>query len=336
MRLGAPMPLFPTPGQFSSRALLYQQLSQLTAAGLTLQGAVELQRRSPPSRSLRRALELVLAELRRGATFADALESAARWVSPFDRALLRAGEHSGRLPACFSLLAAHYENSASLLRQVLNGLLYPAFLFHLSILLAPLPQLVLTGNLGAYLGAVLAILVPVHAVVLTVVWLLNGPSHGRGTALVEAILHRVPVLGRARRNLAVARLASALEALISAGVPILQAWELAGAACGSPALQGAIRRWGPLFENGVTPAEALQLSREFPEVFASLYHTGELTGGLDETLRRLRDLHQEQGARQMKALAEWTPKIVYFGIVLLIAWQIVQFWTGYFRNLGQF
>ncbi len=330
------MPLLPTPGYFSCRAHFYQQLAQLTAAGLTLPAALELQRRSPPARGLRPALDVILSELHQGSTFGDAVGAATRSLDPFDVALLRSGEHSGRLPACFQILGEHYETNARLLRQVISALLYPALLVHLAILLAPLPQLVLTGNVAAYLTGVLGALIPIYLVVAGIAWLTGGTHRGRWQAATEAVLRWVPIFGKARRNLAVARLSSALEALISAGVPILQAWELAGAACGSAALGRAIERWKPLVENGVTPAEALQQSPEFPEVFVSLYHTGEVSGSLDDTLRRLQVLHQEEGSRQMRALAEWTPKLIYFGIVLLVAWQVISFWTGYFSSIGNF
>jgi general secretion pathway protein F len=329
------MPLFHTPGHYVSRAMLYQQLGQLTAAGLTLQSAVEIQLKSPPARSLREPLKRVLSELKNGGSFADAVQAASSWVPPFDIALLHAGEQSGRLPVCFALLAQHYETSATLLRQVLSGLMYPALLLHFAILLAPLPQLVLTGDVAVYFWAISLVLVPLYALFFGVLWLLHGQERSPLAAGVEKVLHRVPILGRARRNLAVARLASALEALISAGVPIFRAWDLAAAACGSPALRNAVRRWPPLLENGVTPSETLRMSPEFPEVFTNLYHTGEISGTLDDTLRRLQTLYQSEGARQMKALAEWTPKLIYFGIVFFVAYQVVRFWAGHFSALGQ-
>jgi type II secretory pathway component PulF len=328
------MPLFVTPGYLTNRAVLYQQLNQLTAAGITLQSAIEMQQRSPPARSLRHALAAILEQLESGATFADALVAAGRWVPAFDIALLHAGEQSGRLPACFQLLAQHYENSAQLLRQTISGLLYPALLFHMAVFIAPLPEFFRTWDATTYLGRVFVVLLPVYGIFAAVGWLMNGQKREGAVAMVEALLHRVPILGKARRNLALARLASALEALISAGVPIFQAWEYAGTASGSPALRRAIERWKPDFANGVTPAQALQQTREFPEIFANLYQTGELTGSLDDTLRRLHVLHQSEGARQMKALAEWTPKLIYFGVILMVAWMVIRFWTGYFKSIG--
>jgi type IV pilus assembly protein PilC len=329
------MPLFVTPGYLANRAALYHQLNQLTAAGITLQSAIELQLRNPPARSLRQGLSIILQQLQAGATFADALVSAERWVPAFDIALLHAGEQSGRLPNCFQLLAEHYENSAQLLRQTISGLIYPALLFHMAIFIGPLPEFFLSWDLTTYLAKVLVLLLPVYGIFAFVAWLMNRQKGEGAATFVEMLLHRVPILGKARRNLALARLSSALEALISAGVPIYQAWEYAGMASGSPALHRAIDRWPPHFANGVTPAEMLRQSPEFPELFANLYQTGEITGSLDDTMRRLHVLHQSEGARQMKALADWVPKLIYFGVILMVAWMVIKFWTGYFSSISK-
>ena len=115
-----------------------------------------------------------------------------------------------------------------------------------------------------------------------------------------------------------------------AGVPIIEAWELAAGASGSPALFRAVRSWKPEVISGQTPSEAVSQSGAFPELFANMYHTGEISGQLDTTLNRLHRLYQDEAARKMRALAEWTPKFIYFGIVIMIAWQVVSFYSNYF------
>ena len=87
--------------------------------------------------------------LSEGATFHEALLSTGSWLPAFDAALLQAGEQSGRLPACFDLLAAHYERNAALLQKTISSLIYPALLFHMAILIAPLPDLVRTWTVFA-------------------------------------------------------------------------------------------------------------------------------------------------------------------------------------------
>jgi type II secretory pathway component PulF len=324
-----------TPGQHSQRAELYQQLSQLTAAGVGLPQAIEIQHRSPPARSFRAPLAVVLRRLAEGATFHDALQSTGRWLPAFDAALLQAGEQSGRLPACFSLLASHYQRNAALLRKTISSLIYPALLLHMAVFIGPLPELVRSWNLFAYLLKTVGALIPLYGAVAFVMVAMQGQHGERWRSLIEALLRRVPLLGKARRNLALARLASALEALITAGVNIIEAWEMAATASGSPALRRAVARWKPDLLTGMTPAEAVRNSGEFPELFANLYHTGEVTGSLDDTLRRLHTLYQIEGERQLTAVAEWTPKLIYFAVVLFVAWQVIRFYLGYFQQIDR-
>jgi type II secretory pathway component PulF len=122
--------------------------------------------------------------------------------------------------------------------------------------------------------------------------------------------------------------------LISAGVTIVEAWQIAVLACGSPALNRAVLNWKPQLLDGHTPAQLLSESREFPEVFCNLYHTGEISGQLDESLRRLHEYYQDEGTRKLRALAQWTPKIVYFTVMLAVAYTIISFWSNYYGGIA--
>jgi type II secretory pathway component PulF len=68
-------------------------------------------------------------------------------------------------------------------------------------------------------------------------------------------------------------------------------------------------------------------------LFANLYQTGEISGKLDESLHRLQQIYQEDGTRKLHAVAQWTPRAIYLAVALIIAWRVVQFWTGYFKQI---
>lgn len=329
------MPLLVTPGQLARRADFYHQLHQLTSAGIGVIQALELQRRSPPHPSFREPLTRILAQLQAGATFGHALHAAGPWLATFDVALLDAGERSGRLPATFQLLAEHYTARAALLRQTLSSIAYPAFLFHFAIFIGPLPDLVLSGNVLVYLARTLSFLAPLYAITFLVIHALRGTRSETWRSRMEQLLHRVPLAGSARRSLALARLASALEALISAGVTIIEAWQFAATASGSPALRRAVTEWQPRVAAGVTPADALASSGEFPDLFSQMYRTGEISGTLDDTLRRLQAIYLDEGTRKLKAISEWLPKIAYLFVAGMIAYRVISFYSGYFNKIGE-
>ena len=83
-----------------------------------------------------------------------------------------------------------------------------------------------------------------------------------------------------------------------------------------------------------THAELLSESSAFPEVFVNFYGTGEVSGQIDSSLIRLHTYFQEDAERKTRALAEWSPRVIYFIIVLAIAYQIISFWTGYFSGIA--
>jgi general secretion pathway protein F len=322
------MPWILTPRQLQQRADLYQQMGQLTAAGVTLLAALELLERNPPARLDREPLRRLQQGIRQGGTFTESLRAAGPWLPPFDIALVHAGEQSGRLPECFRLLADHYTERAQLTRQVLGEMAYPVFVLHLAVFLFPFSQLFVTGDWLAYLARTLGVLAPLYLLVLGAACALQGSRGERWREILEGLLHPVPMLGAGRRALALSRLAASLEALLSAGVPIIQSWEIAAVACGSPRLRRAVAAWAPHLQAGETPADTVGQCRLFPELFANLYRTGEVSGRLDESLRNLHRYYQEEGTAKLRYFARWAPRLFYLLVALLVAWKVVHFWVG--------
>lgn len=332
------MSLIVTPRQLAHRAELYHQLGSTVAAGIPLIQALEIVANTPGARALRKPLQHLILQLQQGSTFAEALLSLGKWLPDFDIALLSAGEKSGRLDTCFRLLADYYSERARLVRRVMADLAYPLLTLHIAIFIFPpnlLTSLVMNGDVFGFLLAKVKLLLPLYGLVFLLIVACQGKHGEAWRSLIERIVRGVPILGVARRNLALARLSAALEGLISAGVSIIEAWELAAAASGSPALRRTVFAWRPNVLAGQTPAELVRTSGAFPDLFASLYHTGEVSGQLDETLRRLYKHYQEEGSRKLHAVAQWTPRLVYFGVLLGIAYYVVSFWTSYYGDLGK-
>jgi type II secretory pathway component PulF len=331
------MALLITPARLSRRSELFHQLAQVTASGIGLIRALELLRSNPPHPSLREPLGRLLAGLNEGNTFGHSLERSGRWISEFDVALLQAGEASGRPPDCFRVLANYYAQRAQLARNVIAFLAYPAIVFHLAVFIFPIgtfTDLILKGAVVPFVIQKALILAPIYGLA---IFLTNALQSTRGEAWrasVERLLNAVPVLGQARRSLAIARLSLALEALLNAGVNIIEAWERAAAASGSPALRRVVARAKPDLEAGRTPAEMISGSREFPGAFAALYSSGEVSGQLDDALRRSHALFDDEGSRRMRQFILGLAGALVAGVMLFAAWNIIRFYVGYFQQVN--
>lgn len=327
------MPLFFSPGQYATRSQFYFQFAQFIAAGLSLTTALEHLERQGLGGSYRTAARCLREDIAAGFSFAEGMQRLGRWMPEFDLALVGAGEQSGRLDVSFRVLAEFYRERAQRLRELIGDLLYPLFLFHFAVFLLPFPALFISGNWMVYLGQTLGVLVPFYAVIALLIYAAQGGHGEEWRARVESVLRAVPMIGTAKQCLALSRLSLALEGLLNAGVGIVQAWELAAAASGSPAFRRVVMTWRAQVDAGRTPAEILAESDVFPELFASQYASGEISGKLEEVLQRMHRYYQEEGSRKIHLVTMWAPRLFYFAVVLMVAYRILQFYSGYFRQI---
>lgn len=329
------MPFLFTPGQLARRAELYHQLNALTAAGIGLIQTLEQLQRHPPAASFRAPLRRVIDEINSGLTFTEAVVRSGNWTVTFDTALLEAGERSGRLDQCFKLLADYYEQRARVARQLVSDMAYPVFVLHFAVFILPFAEFFSSGDWRTYLLKTLGVLLPLYAVILLGMFVAQGRHGEVWRGVLELLLRPLPLLGSGRQTLALARLAAALEALLGAGVGMIEAWELAARASGSPAMARAVARWKPGLTAGRTPAELAATTRCIPELFATQYASGELSGKLEETLRRLHRYFQEEGTRKVQAFAQWSPRLFYLLVAAMVAWKVISFHLGYFEKIRE-
>ena len=323
-----------TPRQLSLRAELYYQLGALIAAGLPLRKSIETLYENPIARAFRAPLRRLDAKLEQGLTFAESVTQSGGWLAEFDIALLRAGEESGRLDACLKILAEHYENRAKLMRMILGALAYPLGLLHFAIFVFPFATAFLSGDWLGYVRGIATTLLPPYLALFIVIYACQGQRGERWRHLLERVWSMVPVLGTALRNLALSRLAVCLEALLNAGMPIAQAWEQAAAASGSTILHRTVRTWPHRIDLGVeSPGELVRESRVFPELFRNLYATGEATGSLDDSLRRLHRYYEDSAMRLLTLLAKALPMLIYLGVLIGIGIHVVRFWLNYYNGI---
>jgi type II secretory pathway component PulF len=327
------MPLTLFPAQLSQRSQFYQQLGQLLAAGITVVNALEMLLRNPPARSYREPIKQMLTQISQGTTLTEAMRSLGTWTPTFDLALVQAGEHSGRLDVIFGMLATHYAERSTMMRQLISDLAYPAFLLHFAVFIFAMISWFNNGTTAGFVMHTVGILVPLYVIVFFMIYAAQSRRGIAWRALMETIMRPIPVLGSARHSLALARLCAALEALINAGVRIIEAWELAAAASGSQALYRTVTGWRLDLSAGRTPADVVNASSQFPEVFRNLYRTGEVSGQLDETLRRLHLYYQEEGTRKMHTVSRWVPIFIYLCVAGVIAFKVISFYMGYFNSI---
>lgn len=333
------MALLVTPGHLSRRAEFYYQLGSTMSAGIALIKALQMVTANPAVRGSRREMLQLIECLQSGLTFTQSMEQVGNWMPEFDTALLATGEKTGRLDSAFKILSVYYATRAQIIRDTIAGLIVTVATLHVFIMVFPVgfltrfAQGIATGDYRLCLPFIIQKIATfglLYGVVFFLLFACQAKRSERWRALVESIMRCIPILRHAQKYLVLSRLAASLHALVTAGVSILIGWDLASATTGSPLLRKKILAWKPRLESGSTPSELVNETRYFPEMFANLYHTGEESGQLDDTLGRLHTFYQEEGFRMLRIFTRVMNGFIYGTMALGVAFMVIRFWLGYY------
>jgi type II secretory pathway component PulF len=331
-----------TIGQLKRRAELYHQLGATIKAGVPLVRSLQIAGNNVSNRASQKTIFSLLGYMENGLSFGDSLTRVKGWMPDYDKAVLSAGEQSGKLDAGFKQLANFYEMRAAIFQDVLMSFLRTFAAIHVYLLLFPLSKLIafVMGILNSNFYQCIPFLLDkviwfggMYALIFFFIFACQGHRGESWRAFLESIGSIIPIYRTAQKYLALARLSGTLEALVSTDIGIVNAWPSAAAASGSPHLKRRISAWEPKLQSGLTPAELVTHTPYFPDMFKNLYHTGEISGKLDESLRRLQTYFQEEGLRKLHAFIRLVNAIIYVLLVIRVIIAAAVFYIGYFNSI---
>ena len=262
--------------------------------------------------------------VQQGMDLAEAMEEHPRLFDGFDVALVRVGEISGSLPESFKMLGEWHDFKRRMRGIIISGSIYPLLLLHLAALIAPIPRVVLGGiGMWGYLRAAAGILALVYVPLTALLLFLKlRPRHGRAGLAIDEFVLGIPVLGKAVKQLGISRFTRAFHIMCRAGIPYLQGIEMAMENTGNAAVAQMFAQAAEQGKRG----EALftGLSQRLPEYYRNLWEVGEESGEIDEVTARLARMTGESAETWFTELAKWLPRIMYFFIMGIVAYQILK------------
>lgn len=297
------------------RAALFSVLAKYHEAGLPLDAALlECSKQEP---SLKKSASRA-ASLMRGGMPLDKAGLTAHLLRPWEARLLAVGGCHGNLNLALSEVARHYENSSSWWRQLRSRLLLPAAVLILGWLTLPVPKLI-SGELSifAYLAG--------NGIILALIWLAwrwMARSDGYPSFL-DSFLHQRGPAGKLLWTYHRSRFLNALALLLEAGVPAREALLETVNSCRSPKLRVAWQGTINSLDGGETLANTLKVHRVLDATGYSLVDTGEASGKLVDMLKHERDRLADDLQLKLDILAEWLPRMIYVGVLLLLFYRVI-------------
>jgi general secretion pathway protein F len=291
-------------------AIATQELAMLLHAGLELDRALSILVGLGEIESMRQPLTAVLARVRGGASFADALAADAAFPKLYV-SMVRAGEMGGNLEATLLRLAEYLTRAYAIREAITSALVYPIILLctaGLSIIVIlvfvlpefkplfdeagkslPLATQIVMG-IGDFLGAYWWLLLfLIGAGVLAFRRALEDAENRRRW---DAFKLRVPLLGQLWIKMEVEKFTRTLGTLLSNGVALPTALGMSAETLNNSIIANAVRQTAVSLREGEGLAARLARTKVFPAVALDFVRVGEETGKLDEMLLRQADLYE--------------------------------------------
>lgn len=330
----------------SELAWATRQLASLLAASLPLEGALSAVIEQAERPHVAQALTAVRADVRAGQRLTVALAARPRDFPPIYRALVGAGEDSGDLARVMERLADYIEERNALQAKVLTAFIYPAAISLVSVaivifLLSYVVPQVVTAFVQARQTLPMLTQVMLAASAFVRSW---GVWVGLGIAALvvawrlalrrpelrlcwDAMLLRLPMIGRFVLGVNSARFASTLAILLDAGVPLLRALEAARQTLSNALLARCADDVSARVREGAALGSALKVQKVYPPILVHLVASGEKTGALAPLLDRAAQTISreiERRAMALTALLEPTMILVMGGVVLTIVLAVLM------------
>ncbi len=314
-----------------------EQLLTLQDAGLPLDRALHICLGSIEHAYFRRVMQLVLVDVEKGNTLADAF---AKNPDVFPRLyinMIRAGEEGGVLPIVMKRLIEFYTRSIEFRSFLITSSIYPVLLlaFGVSALLGltvfvlpkfgqifsdmnqalPLPAAVLIGAgdfLRAWGGYILG------ALILAVLGFLQAIKDTYWLEKWQRLLLRVPLLGSLLLKIKLANVCRTWGTLLASGVPILTGMRIVRELSDNIPLMQALDRLVVAVQEGRGVSAPVLADPFFPKLLGQLATVGEESGSLDKMLIKVADQYEndiQKATRNLVALFEPAMILVMGGLI---------------------
>ena len=293
----------------------------MCSAGLSIVRALDSLEGQSDNQAFRDVLADVRESVETGSTLKNAFAQHTNIFSEFFLGMVEAGESGGRLSSTLEMSAIYLERQLELKRKVKSAFAYPIVVGLMCLLVVsglvvfvipvfeklyrklnaalPMPtQLLISLSTVAREWWWLILLLVAGAVILVK----RYPRNGRWRMRWDTFKLRIPVFGKLGRMVVVSRYIRTFAMLISAGVTLSEALEVASRVADNSKMTEISEKLQTSIETGNPVASSLRKHELFPPMIVQMAASGEEAGALAEMLNKGVDFLEKDIERTINAL----------------------------------
>jgi type IV pilus assembly protein PilC len=327
-----------------------QELATLLKAGMPLVQSLDLLRLGLADPVLKPVLDTVYERVKGGVQLSDAFDEQGDLVPRVYTASLLAGERSGTLEIVLRRYVAYAKLIGAVRRKTISALMYPLVLLGLAVIVVAIIVLKLVpafslfySSFGAELPTSTRVIMRVSTFVreyapLLVVGLVAGVaaavSWGRRPVHRQKLDHAmlgVPWVGDIARKFATSQMARTLATLLSGGIPLVQALDVASRSVSNRYIAHELESMAQRVREGESLAGTMRSRRIFPDVAVKMTEVGEATGALQDMLNSLADFYDEDLQSSLDRFVTLVEPVLLIILGLVIASLLLALYLPLFQ-----
>lgn len=331
----------------------FRHLSTLVGAGVPLSRALDGLSERAQGLTWRQIVLSVADRVRRGSSFADALEPHKATFSGIAIPMIAAGEASGNLGNVLERVASFREKWETVSRKVRGALVYPivvsvvaiAVVWIMLAYVVPVFSQMFT-SLGAELPTATRILLSISDSAR--IWWWTIPVFIAGVFLAYQAIKantewrlraarqglRVPVVGELMAKTAIARVARTASTLLENGVTLLPALRASAATAGNVAVERVFLDVADTVERGRPLAESLSNWNDMPALASQILSTGEETANLGRMFGKLADFYESETDAAVSVVTSVIEPVLVVIMGLIVAGILIALYLPMFEVLS--
>ena len=251
-----------------------------------------------------------------------------------DVLVIEAGEVSGGLPETLKRLSQWHELCDHIKKTVISSMMLPVLVLTAAALVIPFPAWFMGGMSGWRYLLEAAKPLAVLFVPIGVIWAIvqYTPKTGVLRKVLDGMTLKVPLIGRAAKQLALSRYFRAFHTLFKAGVQVVRCADMSAEVTGNAVVREWVKPGADSARAGHPVSEGF--GREVPKDFLDAWLVGEESGKLEQVTERLARIAAETAEWRISQVCKWAPILIYGLICIWMIRMIFAMW-GQIYAIGQ-
>ncbi len=336
-------------------AIFTRQLSVMVNAGLAIDQALSALAEQQTNKRFKAILEKVTEDVRGGSSLSNAFAKHPQIFDSLYVNMVAAGETGGTLDIILQRLAEYLEKIKALVNKIKSALAYPIAVLVIAILITAfilwkvIPAFAkLYHDLGAELPLPTQMVIAASNFLVNRVYIWLGgligliflyklySSTSMGRQTIDKIKLKIWIIGPLILKGALAKVMRTLATLVTSGVDILLALEIAAKTAGNSVIEKLILDAREEVAAGKSLSEPLKKSPYIPIMISQMIEAGEATGAMDTMLNKIADFYEDEVDTAVSALISVLEPIMVLFLGGLVGGIVISMYLPIFTLLGRF